>query len=454
MATANPPLTNTSPQPPTAPPLRNALQMLRFFNRFDKDPLGMLDEMFQQYGAFWRIQIGSEWVYFTHHPEAMREVLVTKSHAFIKDSGYTDEMRGLARFGGQGLLNSNGDFWRKQRKLVAPAFHTQRINEYAEVMVRYGQEQMATWHDGETRDIAHDMMNTTLAIVGRTLFDVNVAEYVNSIEHGMHVINKHAGERSILPPWFPRWADLSINRAVRDLDEVVYGIIAERRRTQIDKGDLLSMLLMAQDESGQGMTDKQVRDEAITLFLAGHETTANTLNWTWYLLAQHPDVRAKLHEELDAILEGRTPTLADLPQLPYTEQIIKESMRLYPPAWNVGRQTTEAVDIMGYTVPADSNFRLAFYHMHRHEDWWQDAQEFMPERFAPDKAIEKYHYLPFGAGLRVCIGNSFAMMEAQLLLATFAQQWELTLAPDANVIPEPRITMFPRHGLSMRLKRR
>lgn len=453
MALANP-QTTSLPHAPTAPAIRNPIKLLSFFNRFDSDPLGVLDEMNAQYGTFWRMHMGDEWMYFAHHPEAIRSILVTHARAFIKDSGYTDPKRGLARFVGQGLLNSNGDLWRKQRKLVAPAFHTQRISEYAEVMVRYAQEQMNTWQNGDVRNIAHDMMTTTLMIVGRTLFDVNMAEYVDSIGHGMDIINKHAGERSILPSWFPRWSDLGINRAIRDLDKVVYGIIEERRGSHTDRGDLLSMLLLARDEDGHPMSDQQVRDEALTLFMAGHETTANTLNWTWYLLAQHPEARVKLYEELDRVLAGRAPTLADLPRLPYTEQVIKESMRLYPPAWSVGRQATEDVEVMGYVLPAGGVVMLSFYHLHRSNTWWKDASRFIPERFSPENDIDKYHYLPFGAGPRVCIGNSFAMMEAQLLLTTFAQQWELSLLPNVAIVPEPRITLFPRDGLPMCVQKR
>lgn len=439
---------------PTLPPLNNPLKMMSFFNRFNQDPLGFLDGIFAEHGNLWSVEIGGTRVCFTNHPEVIRDVMVTHAKHFIKDADYTDTRKGLARFLGQGLLTSNGDFWRKQRKLVAPAFHTQRISEYAEAMTHFAAVQMSRWQDGAVLDIAPEMMETTLMIVARTLFSSNVRSEAEHIAHSMEVINQTVGKRSFLPTWLPTPAELSMRRAAKQLDEVVYGIIAQRRKGETDNGDLLSMLMLSEDEDGGRMSDKQVRDEAVTLMMAGHETTANTLNWTWLLLAQNPDKAALLREELDRVLGGRIPTLADLRNLPYTEQVIKESMRLYPPAWGIGRQADTDVQVMGYDIPAGTVVSISFYHLHRDAQWWDDANQFKPERFAAGQEHDKYTYMPFGGGARVCIGNSFAMMEAQLLLATFAQAWELELAPDFQVIPEPRITLYPRTGLKMRLKRR
>jgi len=257
-----------------------------------------------------------------------------------------------------------------------------------------------------------------------------------------------------LPGWVPTPAEFQIRQSLADLDDTVYRLIRERRQSGEDRGDLLSMLILTEDENGERMTDQQVRDEAVTIFLAGHETTANTMNWTFMLLAQNPGVAAKLHAELDTVLGGRLPTLEDLRNLPYTEMVIKESMRLYPPAWGVGRVATVDTEVMGYTIPRGASIGVSFYHIQRDPRWWDDPQTFKPERFAEGGEHRKYTYLPFGGGPRVCIGNSFAMMEAQLLLATFAQQWTFDLLPDQVVVPEPRITLYPRDGLPMRAYQR
>ena len=244
------------------------------------------------------------------------------------------------------------------------------------------------------------------------------------------------------------------DRAVRELDRIVYGMINERRASGEDKGDLLSMLLLAEDEDGSRMSDKQARDEAVTLFLAGHETTANALNWTWYLLAQHPEVEAKLHDELDTVLAGQPPTLDDLKRLPYTEMVMKESMRLYPPAWSFSREALEDIQLGDYTVPKGSVVAILGYLTHRDPRWWDAPEAFMPERFSEENEanIPRYVYIPFGGGPRICIGNSFAMMEARLLLATIASRYRLALSPGQKVEPQPLITLNPKNGLPMTLR--
>jgi len=440
--------------PPGPDPIYNPIKMMQFFNRFSADPIGMISEWMEIYGDTYLINILGQKTILMRHPDAMHEVLVTKARSLHKDNDYADERSGLARFLGSGLLTSDGEFWRKQRKLVAPAFHTQRISEYADAMVQYAEEQMHHWNDDSVVDVADEMTETTLMIVAKTLFNTDVREEAQRFSKAVDVVQESVWQRSPLPTWIPTPMELSARQAKAALDEIVYGIIKQRRATQEDRGDLLSMLLLAEDDEGNRMSDQQVRDEAVTLFLAGHETTANTLNWTWMLLAQNPEVEAKLHEELDTVLAGRTPTLADLRQLPYTEMVIKESMRLYPPAWSVGRITTEDVEITGYKMPEGTSIALSFYHLHRDARWWEEPEAFKPERYAEGSEHAKYTYLPFGGGARVCIGNSFAMMEAQLLLATFAQKWSFDLVPGTQIIPEPRITLFPRDGMPMRIRQR
>lgn len=261
----------------------------------------------------------------------------------------------------------------------------------------------------------------------------------------------------MLPEWVPLPRNIRNKRGVRQLDAIINGIISQRRASNEDTGDLLSMLLMAQDEDGSQMTDKQLRDEVVTLVLAGHETTANALTWTLYLLSQHPDVEAKLHAEIDTVLGGRRATMADMRQLRYTHMVIKESMRLYPPIPSIGRQATEPVTLGGYELPAGAIILISPYILHHDPRWWSEPEAFQPERFAKENedALHKYAYLPFGGGPRVCIGNSFAEMEAVLALATMVQHYRLRLDPaDQPVIPEPTLTLRPRHRLTMRLERR
>jgi cytochrome P450 len=315
---------------------------------------------------------------------------------------------------------------------------------------------LAGWRDGARLDIADEMLRVTMLIVAKALFSADVAEDVQRVARAVETMQEFMGQRSLLPPWVPTPRELRARRAVRDLDEVVYRLIRERRASGDDRGDLLSMLLLARDEDGNGMTDAQARDEVVTLLAAGHETTANTLNWTFYLLAQHPNVAAKLHAELDAVLAGRAPALADLAQLPYTEMVVKEAMRLYPAAWAVSREATEDVQLREVVIPKGSVAGLMLYSAHHDARWFPEPEKFDPERFSPERehTIPRYAYLPFGAGPRVCIGNSFALMEARLLLATIAQRYTLALAPGQTVQTLARITLIPKGGLPMTMHER
>jgi cytochrome P450 len=261
----------------------------------------------------------------------------------------------------------------------------------------------------------------------------------------------------MLPEWIPLPRNIRNKRGVHQLDEIILPIIDERRKSNEDKGDLLSMLLLAQDEDGNHMTDKQLRDEVVTLVLAGHETTANALTWAWYLLSQHPEIEARLHEEVDRVLGGRLPTLEDLRRLEYTNMVFKETMRLYPPIPTYARQSLVPVELGGYMLPAGSIILISPHVFHMDTRWWHNPEQFEPERFSKEneKSIPKYAYLPFSAGPRVCIGNSFAEMEAVLILATMSQQYRLRLDPaDQEVVPEPTLTLRPRHNLTMRLEKR
>lgn len=339
---------------------------------------------------------------------------------------------------GDGLLTSEGDFWLGQRRLIQPVFHRKRIADMASIMTKYTQQRIEMWglaaKNGETVDIAQEMMQLTLNIIGETMFSTDVSGDAKAVGEALTTV-LHYNNRQLRQPLITAFSfrqRRQFKKALKTLDTIIYDMIEARRESTETNQDLLTMLLRARDEeTGEGMSDRQVRDEAMTIFLAGHETTANALTWAWYLLSTHPNIAKKLHEEVDQVLSGRVPTVEDLPNLIYTEMVIKEVMRLYPPAWVIGRETLAADDIGGYRIPPKSSVMFSPYIMHRHPTYWDNPTAFDPERFAPenDKRHPHFTYFPFGGGPRLCIGNHFAIMEAQLILAIIAQHYELHLAP-------------------------
>jgi cytochrome P450 len=383
----------------------------------------------------------------------VEQVLVEQNRKFIKHY----RLRSTRRTLGNGLLTSEGDFWRAQRKLAQPAFHRDRIVRYAGVMVDLTERMLDSWKDGQVRDAQDDMMRLTLEIVAKTLFDAEIsgasADASAAMETLMTSFNTRIGRLIPIPDWIPTPTNLRVGHAVQRLDRIILSMIAERRRSGEDRGDLLSMLLHARDEdNGRRMDDRQLRDEVMTLFMAGHETTANTLAWVWYLLANHPHVETRLHEELDEVLDGRRrPALADLPKLGYTRMIVTETLRLYPTVWMVGREAIELVELGGCQIPAGVTVFMPQWVIHHDSRWFDDPELFRPERWAnglQDK-LHRYAYFPFGGGPRICIGNNFALMEATLLLATIAQRRRLRLAAGADVIPFPSMTLRPAHGVKV-----
>jgi cytochrome P450 len=433
------------------PPANNLLAQFRLLNHLQRDLLGVIDGWHQHYGDTFRLQFGGLRQYFIRHPDDVQAVLVTQAGKFIKDDDYRNPKTGMARFLGNGLVTSNGEFWRRQRKLAAPAFHAKRIEAYAATMVTHTEQMLAGWRDGARLDVAQETLRLTMLIVAKALFSADVAADVQRVARAVEMLQELMGQRSLIPPWVPTPRELRARQALSDLDEVVYRLIREWRAVGEDKGDLLSMLLLARDDEGLGMTDLQARDEVVTLLAAGHETTANTLNWTFKLLAHHPASEAKLHAELDSVLAGRAPALADLPRLPYTEMVIKESMRLYPPAWAISREATEDVQLREAVIAKGNVVGITIYSVHHDARWFPEPEKFDPERFSPEREpqIPRYAYLPFGGGPRVCIGNSFALLEARLLLATIARRYTLSLAPGQIVQPLARVTLSPRGGLPM-----
>jgi cytochrome P450 len=394
-------------------------------------------------------------VYFVSHPDFIEQVLVTHNRKFMKGR----ILRKNRRLFGDGLLTSEGDFWLRQRRLAQPAFHRGRVGSYADTMVRYADRLVAEWKDGDERDIHAEMMRLTLQIVAKTLFDADVDREARQVGHALEAImelNSDFRKLMLTPNWLPTPRNIRAAIATRRLDKIIFRFIEERRTSGKDTGDLLSMLLAARDEDGSRMTDQQLRDEAITIFLAGHETTANALSWTWMLLSQNPAVEAKLHAELDSILAGRTPSLDDLPKLPYTGHVITESMRLYPPAWGMARVAIEDVEIGGYPIPKGCGVSLAQWVVHRDARWFEAPEEFRPERWEADllKRLPRFAYFPFGGGPRQCIGNNFAVMEAGLLLAAIAQRFRIRLVAGHPVVPMPSITLRPRYGIRGRVEAR
>lgn len=399
--------------------------------------------------------------YMISHPDDIEYIVRGNAANYPKGiwSGFLEPLVG------QGLLTSEGDLWRRQRRLEQPAFHRQRLAALGATMAgaaeALGERWSAYARDGRPFDMMAEMSQLTLRVVGQTLLGADTsgeaARVTPAVTEGIDYVQYRLDHLFPLPEWVPTRRNRQFQRARAALDRLVYGIIDQRRRTGEDTGDLLSMLLLARDEeTGEGMSDQQLRDEVMTIVLAGHETTAVTLTWTWYLLAKHPEVADKLRAELDATLGGRTPRIEDLANLPYTRMTIEEALRLYPPAWMLGRQAKEADEIRGYHIPAKALITCSQYVTHRHPDFWTDPERFDPERFAPERAAgrPRFAYFPFGGGQRQCIGNNFALMEAQLVLATLAQRYRPCPVPGHPVEPEPMLTLRPRHGMPMTLHER
>lgn len=427
------------------------------FRMFRRDPIGFLTDI-SALGDVTTFTMGRQRVYFINHPDLLRDLLITNQNKFIKGIG----LQRTKIFLGEGLLTSEGAFHLRQRRMIQPAFHRERINDYARSMVSYAEKMADEWCDGEERDIDREMMRLTLAVVGKTLFNADVEGDAEKVGRAM---NELVGRfNMLLMPYseilfkLPIPPVLKFRKAKKQLDDLVYGIIDERRRSGEDRGDLLSMLLLAQDEEdGLGMSDQQLRDEFMTLFLAGHETTANALTWTFYLLSQNHGAEAKLHRELDDVLGDGPLTPDSYGRLRYTESVFAEAMRLYPPAWIIGRSAVEDHSFNGYDIPKGSLVLTSQYVLHRDARFWHRADEFLPERWEEQsvkEAGQRFVYFPFSRGVRSCIGEGFAWMEGVLLLAALCRKWRLRLVPDQTVGLEPLITLRPRYGMRMTIGRR
>jgi cytochrome P450 len=395
------------------------------------------------------------------HPAGVEHVLQTNQQNYRKGKLFNKPVGLLT---GNGLVTSEGEFWRRQRRLAQPAFHRQRIASYGTAMTDATEDMLKRWDafakTGEPFDVAEELTRVTLRIAGRTLFGIDLGENTSEFGESLRTVLEHINYRMLhifAPPEFiPTFRNSRFNRAKRYLDKVVYEIIARRRERETDTGDLLSMLLLVRDEeTGEGMTDEQLRDEVMTLLTGGHETGAAALAWTFYLLAKHQEVTDKLRSELGEVLGGRTPAVEDLRSLPFTKMVFDEVLRLYPPAWGQIRESIDEDEISGYRIPAKTPVVVSQYVTHRHPDFWDEPERFMPERFTPERvaARQRFAYFPFGGGARQCIGNSFALMEAQLIIATVFQRYSIWLAGEDSVELDPTFTLRPRGGLMITLRK-
>ena len=418
---------------------------------FNRDSLGFIERAQRDYGDIVWMRFLYVPALFLYHPNEIEYVLSTNPRNFRKAMSLRSNF--FQRLVGNGLLTSEGEEWKRQRRLSSPAFHRHRISAYADTMVGYTSRLMASWQPGEARDVHREMMRLTLEIVVRCLFSADISNDVDHVGDTLKELVKpfaaQATLKWILDNRLPTPTNLRFNRFVKRIDDVVYRIIAARHASGKDEGDLLSMLLAARDDDGSQMTDQQLRDEVMTLFLAGHETTALTLTWTWYLLGKHPEVEKKFHDELDEVLGGRPATMADLPRLKFTEQIVKECMRLYPPAYGLGREAIDDCEIGGYQVPAGTQVFMFQWVTQRDARFFNRPDDFVPERWTSDfeESLPKYAYFPFGGGPRACIGASFAMMEMMLVLGTIGQKFRLPLVPDRPVEIYPAMSLRPKDAV-------
>jgi cytochrome P450 len=402
-------------------------------------------------------------MFIINEPGAIRHVVLDNAANYTK----SEVGRRLLEPGlGRGLLTSEGETWRHHRRIMAPAFDLRSVAGYAPIMTEVTQELLAKWDalpEPRELDVAAAMMHATLHIISRAMFSSDSDEIVDVVESGVNQYQTMVRPSLLDLLHFPLWltrliAPLPTEGIFNEFDKKVDQLLTERgREPDAEPKDLLARLIAARDtETGGGMTPKEVRDQVVTIFMAGHETTSQALSWTWYLLSQHPEAEAKLRDELTTVLEGRTPRYEDIADLRYTRMVIEESMRLYPPAHTFGRQPIVADEILGHRIPAGAEVLIMPWLLHRKPSLWENPNRFEPERFSPERAAARprFAYIPFGAGPRICIGAAFAMAEAMLILATIAQRYRLHLKPGHPVEPQGLITLRPRYGLQMQLERR
>ena len=455
-----------SPVPKTKPggirksPGPRSLSPLGCAPAFARDIEGFSLLMWRRYGDFVRVRFLLWPGYLLYHPDYIKHVLHDQHRNYDKQSPL---MNAFKPFFGNGLFTNNGESWLHQRRLMQPAFHHKRLAHFGTVMTDATLAMLQRWQKAGSQplDIPLEMKLLTLRVAGLTLFNLDLSNDADIVGRTFNKLIPPLTKYAMVPfppLWVPTPGNRHLQAELKTLDQLVYTMISERRKQLSDAvmetGDLLSVLLLTRDEeTGEGMSDLQVRDEVMTLLLGGHETTASTLVWTWYLLAEHPEVEQRLHEEVDHVLNGQLPTVERLGDLPYTRNVLQEAMRLYPAAYFIIRHAIAEDEIGGYPVQANGLIFLMAHVIHRHPAFWEEPERFDPDRFTPERSANRprYAYIPFGGGPRLCIGNGLAMMEAQLVLATVAQRYSLRVVPGHPVEPEVLLTPRPRHGLPMTL---
>jgi len=423
------------------------------------NPPGFFLETLKQRGNLVEINLGSAKLLLVHHPDDVRHVMQDHARNYGKGSMWV----AIRKMVGNGLLGSEGEFWLRQRRLMQPAFHRQRLGGLATSMTATIAEMLDSWSElaakGQPLDVARAQADLTMQLIVRTMFGSGLtADETREIGDAFGTALKLMNTRmwtSFLPISVPLPGDAKFRESIQRVDRFVYRLIAERRQSATQSNDLLGMLLETRDEeTGEGMTDQQLRDEVFTVFLAGHETTATVMAWIWYVLDKYPEIERKLHRELDSVLGGRLPSMATLHKLTYTKMLIEETMRYYPPSWMIPRSVEVDDVINGLPVKKGTTVLISPYVVHRHPDYWNDPETFDPERFHPDRVVPRQAYIPFGSGPRLCIGNSFAMMEMQLILAMTAQAFRLRLVPGITIKPTTMPTLRPNKPLMMTLETR
>jgi cytochrome P450 len=426
-------------------------------DEFKGDPLNFLTRCKREFGGYVPFRAGPFPFVLISEPDLIHEVLVSKSQNFIKDLA----IRNNHDFFGNGLLSSEGDYWRRQRKLASPSFSPSRLEQYTTSMLDIVRERLSKWTDGQTVEIQSEMMYWTFAIAVRTLFDADLSaegELGEALTEAQHYLSERLDNLVLLmlPEWVPFPANVRLHEAIKKIDGFIYRMIEERRGFTTGRKDLLSTLLDVRDDDGTGMTDQQIRDEVFTLFFAGHETTAVTMSWVLHLLSEHPRVEQRLLDELTTVLGDREPTPADAMKLEYTYQVIREAMRIRPPVWMIGREPAADCEIGGYPVEKGTAILMSQWVNHHDEKYFENPEQFSPERWTNEftSRLPKFAYYPFGGGPRICIGNNFALLETILLLASILRSFHLESVPGQQIEMVPAVTLRPRNGIKMTLKKR